>query len=95
MCLSQFTISLKIIFIIIILKVFLYSKLNADDNELQNRAIGGESLDTSNFVLFIDENGSRFVEVPYQYMKQWLTNQKMWRTVREYEIQIFSYFFLF
>jgi hypothetical protein len=104
MCLSltifiyqQFTISLKIIFIIIIFKAFLYSKINADEDLLQSRAIGGESLDTSNFVLYIDGNGSRFIEVPYKYMSQWLKDQKMWRTVRGKDIYIsliFGFFHL-
>lgn len=102
MCLSlkvfvyhQFTISYKIIFIIIILKVFLYSKANADEDlSQQTRAIGGESLDISNFGLYIDENGSRFIEVPYEYMRQWLKDQKMWRTVRRKKLIYILYFIL-
>lgn len=47
------------------------------------RDIGGESLDTSNFVLTIDANGSRFIEVPKEYMANWLDDQIMWRTVRQ------------
>jgi hypothetical protein len=68
----------------ILLNTFLYSFTNADEHDLlrYKRAIGGESLDTSNFVLYIDPNGNRFIEVPSEYMYNWLDDQKMWRTVR-------------
>jgi hypothetical protein len=84
MCISfvyhHLLISSKTIFI---LTLFLYLSTNADEDlSRQRRAIGGESLDTSNFVLYIDDNGVRFVEVPYEYMTQWLNDQKMWRTVK-------------
>ncbi|CAF0786949.1 unnamed protein product [Adineta steineri] len=66
---------------ILLLKIALCSTTYTDDELLlANRAIGGESLDTSNFVLYIDENGSRFIEVPYEYMTEWIKDQKMWRT---------------
>jgi hypothetical protein len=76
----QLTIDSKIIFIIILLCSF----INADEHYLirYNRAIGGESLDTSNFVLYIDSNGNRFIEIPEEYMNNWLDDQKMWRTVK-------------
>ncbi len=78
----QFKISLKIIFIIIIFETVLCSKRNVDEDlSRQTRDIGGESLDTTNFVLYIDEAGSRFIEVPYEYMTEWIKDQKMWRTV--------------
>ena len=54
-----------------------------ESSQLRSRRdIGGESLDTSNFVLTIDANGSRFIEVPQEYMGNWLDDQIMWRTVR-------------
>jgi len=65
--------------------ILLCSFTNADERYYlirHNRAIGGESLDTSNFVLYIDPNGNRFIEVPREYMNNWLDDQKMWRTVR-------------
>ena len=78
----QFKINLKIIFIIIILKTISCLKTNPDENvSRQIRAIGGESLDTTNFVLYVDDDGSRFIEVPYEYMIEWIKDQKMWRTV--------------
>jgi len=78
----QFKISLKIIFIIIIFETVLCSKRNIDEDlSRQTRDIGGVSLDTTNFVLYIDEAGSRFIEVPYEYMTEWIKDQKMWRTV--------------
>lgn len=49
----------------------------------QQRSIGGESLDTSNYDLYIDEYGRRFIEVPEDYMNNWLHDQKMWRRVRK------------
>lgn len=46
------------------------------------RAIGGESLDSSNFVLYEDpQTGFKYIEVPYDFMEQWLDDQRMWRTV--------------
>ncbi|UJR33628.1 hypothetical protein I4U23_021063 [Adineta vaga] len=55
-------------------------RFNINEDVLeQTRAIGGESLDTSNFVLHIDENDERYIEIPYEYMKQWINDQKMWR----------------
>ncbi len=81
---SQLKINSKLIFIIILLKVFLCSFTNADNHYLirYKRSIGGESLDTSNFVLYIDPNGNKFIEVPREYMNNWLGDQKMWRSVR-------------
>jgi hypothetical protein len=75
----QLTINSKLIIIIILLKVLLCSFINADRDK---RSIGGESLDTSNFVLYIDPNGNRFIEVPRDYMNNWLDDQKMWRRVK-------------
>lgn len=70
----------KQIFVMILLNSF----INADEYYIyrHKRAIGGESLDTSNFVLYIDPNGTRFIEVPRDFMNNWLGDQKMWRTVR-------------
>jgi hypothetical protein len=67
-----------------ILKLSLCLFTNVDERYLlrHKRAIGGESLDTSNYVLYIDPNGSRFIEVPKEYMKNWIHDQHMWRTVR-------------
>ncbi len=78
-----FRINLKII-LRSIFHVLLCSIIKADEHEYlrSKRAIGGESLDTSNFVLYIDPNGSRFIEVPREYMSNWLDDQKMWQHVR-------------
>ncbi|CAF0749949.1 unnamed protein product [Adineta ricciae] len=77
---DQFQIHLKTLLIVLILQLVLCTKLNTNEELLeQTRAIGGESLDTSNFVLYIDENKARFIEVPYEFMKQRIQDQKMWR----------------
>lgn len=58
------------------------SGLSPDDGKRFKRAIGGQSLDSSNFVLYIDEStGARYVEVPYEYMKKWINDQLIWETV--------------
>ena len=90
---SQLKFNIKLIFIIIILKVLLYSFTNANEDYIfrYKRAIGGESLDTPNFILYIDPDGNRFIEVPEDYMNNWLDDQKMWRRVRIY---IYSYSYL-
>lgn len=69
---------------IILLNIVLYSFTNGGQSYLprQHRAIGGESLDTSKYILYIDANSSRFIEVPQEYMKNWIDDQKMWRTVK-------------
>ena len=71
---------LKLIFSMIVLK----TSLCANERYLirHNRAIGGESLDTSNFVLYIDPHGARFIEVPKEFMSNWIDDQKMWKIVR-------------
>lgn len=76
-------IKLNTILIVLILQVSLCSLRIVDEHysARRNRAIGGESLDTSNFVLYIDSNNSRFIEVPQEYMKNWIDDHKMWRTV--------------
>ena len=80
---DQYQIHLKTLLIVLILQLVLCAKLNANEELLeQTRAIGGESLDTSNFVLYIDENKARFIEIPYEFMKQRIQDQKMWRRVR-------------
>lgn len=73
----------KQIFLIIQLKSFFYLFTNADEFYISRykRAIGGESLDTSNFVLSIDPDGTRFIEIPREFMNNWLDDQKMWRQV--------------
>jgi hypothetical protein len=75
---------LLVTLLIAILKLSLFSQTDATtNNNLRNkRAIGGDSLDQSNFVLYVDENtGLKYFEVPYVYMQQWLNDQRMWRTV--------------
>ncbi|CAF1001343.1 unnamed protein product [Rotaria sordida] len=78
----QRTINLILIFIIIIFQVSLCSIRNVNEHYFfeHNRAIGGESLDTSKFVLYIDKNASRYIDIPEAYMKNWINDQKMWRT---------------
>lgn len=67
------------IVLFMLFQIFLSS---IESSQLRSRRdIGGESLDTSNFVLTIDANGSRFIEVPQEYMGNWLDDQIMWRTV--------------
>ncbi|CAF1010594.1 unnamed protein product [Rotaria magnacalcarata] len=72
----------KLIFITLLIEVSLYSLVNGHHSFLfdNNRAIGGESLDTSKFVVYVNENSSRFIEIPQEYMKNWIDDQKMWRT---------------
>lgn len=76
--------SKSIIVVLMIIPVFFCSIVHAEKwHRIRSRRdIGGESLDTSNFVLTIDTNGTRFVEVPREYMINWLDDQIMWRTVR-------------
>jgi len=68
--------------VILLLKLSFCSLIDAHVKQ-QQRSIGGESLDTSNYNLYIDEKGMRFIEVPEDYMDNWLDDQKMWRRVRQ------------
>ncbi|CAF1175480.1 unnamed protein product [Rotaria sp. Silwood1] len=72
----------RMINLIIIFQILLCSLSNANEYYFlkYNRAIGGESLDTAKVVLYIDTNSSRFIEIPREYMKNWIDDQKMWRT---------------
>ena len=78
-----FRINLNIIFLsIIYVLLCLIIKADGDDHRLRSkRAIGGESLDTSNFVLYVDPNNLRYIEVPTEYMNNWLDDLEMWRKV--------------
>ena len=80
------------IIFLVVFKLANSTATNAGENSVRDkRAIGGESLDPSNFVLYEDENtGMRFIEVPYVFMQQSLNDQKMWRTVTERELFSFS-----
>ena len=79
---------------VLCLFVFILTLNCALSERRTRRAIGGESLDTSNYVLFTDEDtGIRYIEVPYEYMQQWLDDQRMWRTVvLQTVIQLFASF---
>jgi hypothetical protein len=83
-----FRINLKIIFLSIV--YVLLCLITKADGIRSKRAIGGESLDTSNFVLYIDPNDSRYIEVPVEYMNNWLDDLEMWRNVR---INLYSHHF--
>ena len=75
----------SILILILLLCLSRLSRVFADDQSRWKRAIGGESLDSSNFVLYEDPaTGFKYIEVPYEYMEQWLDDQRMWRTVIEF-----------
>ena len=69
---------------LVVFKLVVSQATNAEESsDREKRAIGGESFDPSNFVLYVDEStGMKFIEVPYVFMQRSLNDQRMWRAVR-------------
>lgn len=74
----------KLLVFLVVFNLFALQVTDAEESSgRERRAIGGESFDPSNFVLYVDEStGMKFIEVPYVFMQRSLNDQRMWRTVR-------------